>query len=137
MGQVNPVLCAGARLRGGVGFFELNLESMIASPRKELTYRPLPRFPRITYDLSFIVSNAVTHQAVMDGVEATGGEFLVDTELVAVFAGAPIPEGHKSLSYRLTFGSDERTLRDDEVKPAVDAVVARVGRDTGGYLREA
>jgi len=137
MGQVNPVLCAKARLRGGVGFFELNLESMIASPRKELGHKPLPRFPRISYDLSFIVADAVTHQAVVDGVTAVGGELLEDTELVAVFAGAPIPEGHKSLSYRLTFGSEERTLRDDEVKPAVDAVIARVGRDTGGYLREA
>jgi phenylalanyl-tRNA synthetase beta chain len=137
MGQVNPVLCAKARLRGGVGFFELDLEPMIASPRKELTYQPLPRFPRISYDLSFIVPNAVTHQAVMEGVEAAGGALLKDTELVAVFEGAPIPEGHKSLSYRLTFGSGERTLRDDEVKPAVDAVIARVGRDTGGYLREA
>ena len=137
MGQVNPVLCAKARLRGGVGFFELDLEPMIASPRKELTYQPLPRFPRISNDLSFIVPNAVTHQAVVEGVEAAGGELLKETELVAVFEGAPIPDGHKSLSYRLTFGSDERTLRDDEVKPAVDAVIARVGRDTGGYLREA
>ncbi|MFH1533227.1 MAG: phenylalanine--tRNA ligase subunit beta [Pseudomonadota bacterium] len=137
MGQVNPVLCAKARLRGGVGFFEIDLEPMIASPRKELTYRPLPRFPRITNDLSFIVAQGVNHQTVVDGILAVGGEFLVDTELVAVFRGAPIPEGHKSLSYRLTFGSDVRTLRDEEVRPAVDAVTARVGRDTGGYLREA
>ena len=137
MGQVNPVLCAKARLRGGVGFFELDLEPMIAAPRKELVYSPLPRFPRITYDLSFIVERAVTHQAVMDGIVATGGEFLVDTELVAVFEGNPIPEGRKSLSYRLTFGSEDRTLRDDEVRPAVDAVIARVSKDTGGYLRDA
>jgi len=137
MGQVNPELSAKARLRGAAGFFELNLEPMIAAPLKELVHRPLQRFPRISYDLSFIVAHEVTHQTVLDGVEAAGGEFLLDTELVAVFEGAPIPEGHKSLSYRLTFGADERTLRDDEVKPAVDAVVTRVGRDTGGYLRDA
>ncbi|MBM4372070.1 MAG: hypothetical protein FJ098_10480, partial [Deltaproteobacteria bacterium] len=137
IGQVNPELCARARLRGTVGFVELDLEPLIEAPPRDRAWRPLPRFPRIARDLSFIVRRDVTHEALAAAARAAAGEHLVELELVALFEGAPIPEGHKSLSYRLTFGAEDRTLRDDEIRPAMDAVVVRVAEATGGHLRDA
>ena len=50
-------------------------------------------------------------------------------------AGRPLAEGEKSLAWRLTFGSDERTLTEAEVDDALAAVAAGLARDVGGRLR--
>ena len=54
------------------------------------------------------------------------------TTLVAVrefdrYQGKGVPDGHVSLSIRLTFRDADRTLTDAEVQQAVDAIVAALG----------
>ena len=39
-----------------------------------------------------------------------------DAQLVGVYQGSNIPEGKRSITLRLEYRSDERTLRDDEVE---------------------
>jgi phenylalanyl-tRNA synthetase beta chain len=137
LGQVNPFLMGEAKLRGVGVFFELNTDPLLEIPETRGRWKPIARFPRISYDLSFVLARAVPYGAVAEAVAGAAGDFLAELELVAVYEGKPIPEDHRSLSFRLVFGDDNRTLRDDEVRPAVDAVVEAVKQRCGGTLRDA
>lgn len=136
LSQVNPFVLSQAKIRGVAVCFDLNLEPLYGKTKLQGKYTPLPRFPRISYDLSFVVESAVQHRSIEQAILGAAGGLLKELEFVAFFEGAPIPDGKRSLSYRLVFGDDSRTLREEDVKPAVAAVVQAVKDACGGVLRE-
>ncbi|NOZ02053.1 MAG: hypothetical protein GXP54_09220, partial [Deltaproteobacteria bacterium] len=56
-------------------------------------------------------------------------------DLVAVYEGPPIPDGSKSLSFRMTFAAPDRTLSDDEVREVMTRLVEAAG-EIGAVIRE-
>ena len=48
-----------------------------------------------------------------------------------------LPDGSRSIAWRLTFQADDRTLTDDEVNAIHARVAARVGAELGITLRGA
>ena len=48
-------------------------------------------------------------------LKSAAGSDLAEIEFVRQYAGAPLPEDRKSVSYRLTVGAPDRTLSSDEV----------------------
>ena len=40
---------------------------------------------------------------------------LIDFEIIDIFTGKNVPEGQKSVTIRLVFGSDKRTLEEEEI----------------------
>ena len=55
--------------------------------------------------------------------------------LFDVYRGAGIPEGSRSLAYRLRFCSPERTLTDEEVGALRAGCIEAVEREFGAVLR--
>ena len=51
--------------------------------------------------------------------------------LFDVFRGGTIPEGHTSLAFALEFRAPDRTLTDEEVEPALVAIVDRSRAELG------
>ncbi len=51
------------------------------------------------------------------------------------YAGAPVPDGKVSLALRLSIADPGRTLTDDEIEGAVDAVVRALRERFGAELR--
>ena len=97
--------------------------------------RPLPRFPSVQRDMAFqITEAALTTAAVEAVIRREAGPLLRD---VAVFDVFRLPDGSRSLAWRLTFQADDRTLTDDEVNVIHARVAARVGAELGITLRGA
>ena len=72
---------------------------------------------------------------VAAAIRGAAGELLVDLTLFDVFRGAPVPDGRRSLAYRLRLQAADHTLTDDEITSVRDAVVDAVGGSVGATLR--
>jgi phenylalanyl-tRNA synthetase beta chain len=93
----------------------------------------LPRFPSVQRDMAFPVSDAALTTAAVEAViRREAGPLLRD---VAVFDVFRLPDGARSIAWRLTFQADDRTLTDDEVNAIHARVAARVGNELGLTLR--
>ncbi len=79
-------------------------------------YRPVPTTPAAEIDLALVVPDAVTAAQVEGSIRATAGDLLEQLRLFDAYAGKGIPEGTRSLAWRLTFRHPERTLRDKEIE---------------------
>jgi phenylalanyl-tRNA synthetase beta chain len=55
--------------------------------------------------------------------------------LFDVYRGESIPAGHKSLAYALTYQTDEKTLKDEDVAKLRKKIVALAERELGAKLR--
>jgi len=78
-------------------------------------YRALPATPAAEFDLALIVPNDMPAARVEDLIRAASGELLEQVTLFDEYRGDAVPNGFRSLAWRLTFRHPERTLRDKEV----------------------
>lgn len=79
-------------------------------------YVPLPTQPAAEFDLALLVPDAVPAGDVEQLLRFTGGEMLEHCVLFDEFRGKGVPDGSRSLAWRLTFRHPERTLRDKELE---------------------
>lgn len=87
-----------------------------ATHREPVRYRALPTTPAAEFDLALLVPDAVAAGAVERVLREVSGAQLERLELFDEFRGAGVPEGTRSLAWRLTFRHPERTLRDKEIE---------------------
>lgn len=118
--------------------FELDLDAV--TQRQVPAFEPVPKFQPAERDIAVIVADSVTHRALMDAIHgADTGGLLRDALLFDVYkpqqSTAAMRADEKSLAVRLTLGSTEATLTDDQIESAVRAVVERVATQLGGRLR--
>ncbi len=84
-------------------------------------------------------SSSTRRRPAADGRRRRSGRtpapLLQALDLFDIYRGRPLADAEKSLAWRLTFGSDERTLTESEVDDAMAAVAAGLATDVGGRLR--
>jgi phenylalanyl-tRNA synthetase beta chain len=85
-------------------------------PRGPVRFVPIPTFPAAEFDLALLVPETLPAGDVERVLRSAGGELLERCVLFDEFRGAGVPEGTRSLAWRLTFRHPERTLRDKELE---------------------
>jgi phenylalanyl-tRNA synthetase beta chain len=83
-------------------------------------YRPLPTFPAVERDLALLIPNGVAAADVDAAIRSAAGPALEALFPFDLFAGTGIPEGTRSVAWRLRFRTAERTLTDAEVDAAIN-----------------
>jgi phenylalanyl-tRNA synthetase beta chain len=135
LGELHPRAARSLGIEGRVVVAEMELDPLQAAASRPFRLLEVPRFPPIRRDLAFVVPEEVPAGAVQAAVEGAGGELLDRTSLFDVFRGGVIPEGRKSLAFALEFRAADRTLTDEEVEPAITAIVDRSRSEFGAELR--
>ena len=118
--------------------FELDAEALM---QRELpVFVPIQHQQSVWRDLSVVVGDAVTHDALMAAIGAAGQKTLIrSTRLVDLYTPTqPVGEmrvGERSLSVRLELLDDEAPLTDERINAAVSNVIASLGQRLGVRLR--
>lgn len=134
IGEVHPAV-AGQWDLGSCLAFEIKLAELLkASPLGNEVYEDFTPFPPVDRDVAVVIAEGVAAGAILDAVREAGGPLLVDTAIFDVYRGKGIAEDEKSIALRLRFRAADRTLSDEEVDPAWNAVVAAL-EGLGGRLR--
>ena len=88
---------------------------------EERKYKPLPKYPSTSRDLSLVCDDEVTSDEIIDIIRKNA-KHLESVSIFDMYKGEQVPAGMKSLSYKLILRKKDATLTDDEA----DAVVAKV-----------
>ncbi len=121
-------------LDGRAAVLDLDLDTVQRIRPRDKTYTPLRRYPSSQFDLSVIAGVRELAAELGAKVKGFAGELLESIEYVRQYSGPPLPENTKSVSFRLTVGSPERTLSSDEVG-AIRAQIIEGMRGLGYDLR--
>ena len=114
-GLVHPELATRRKLRQEVFLAEIYLDRLYQHVLRAPNYLPIPRFPAVERDFSFIFSDTVTFKQVHGAVQRLQIPELRGFSPVEIFRGGAIAAGKYSVLLRATFQSAERTLRDEDV----------------------
>ncbi|HEX8816300.1 MAG TPA: phenylalanine--tRNA ligase subunit beta [Terriglobales bacterium] len=133
-GQLAAEMAATRKIRQDIYIAEIYLDQLYKHGLRNILYRPLPKYPAVERDFSFIFDDSI----VFEGIQRAVGDLrLSDLQSFVpaeIFRGGSIPAGKYSLLLRAMFQSAERTLRDDEVA-AWSGMIIKVLEKLGGTLR--
>ena len=131
VGEIDPAVLDGLGIACRVGVVELDLHRLLAEPRRPDEARPVSRFPSSDVDLAFAVREDIPASAVEASLRAAASDLLEHIFLFDAYRGPGLPEGTRSLAFRLRFTAPDRTLTDAEVaavrQAAIDGVVSAHG----------
>jgi phenylalanyl-tRNA synthetase beta chain len=132
-GQLHPAVIERTGLPKGTCAAEVNLAAIPVG--ESLPAPKVSPFPAVFQDVSLVVDEAVSAQAVVEAVRAGAGELLEAIQLFDVYTGPQIGEQRKSLTLALRFRAADRTLTEDEASAARDAAVAAAAQAVGAVQR--
>ncbi len=121
-----------------VGWLDLDIGTLLNRDlvtRRPEEARPISRFPSSDIDLAFVVADSVPAGAVERTLRRSGGELLESVELFDVYRGASVPEGSRSLAFRLRFCALDHTVTDEEVGQLRTQCIGAVEREHQARLR--
>jgi phenylalanyl-tRNA synthetase beta chain len=102
---------------------------------QEPEYRQVYRQPVVYQDIAVIAPVTITAEQVRHLIRETAGTLLEGVALFDVYTGAPIPEGQRSLAFRMSFRAPDRTLADGDVNKIRDKITRRLGSELGATTR--
>ena len=135
-GQLSNSLASKIDALGGVFVAEVSLDFPISGQGSRATFREFGKFPAITRDIAMIVPEDLTHEKIWDVIFRPNEPVLEKVEFFDLFSGGEVPDGKKSVAYRLTYRDRSRTLTSEEVSAVHAKIRERLRRDLGAELRE-
>jgi len=115
IGTLTEEIAAGYKFRQPVFVAEIDLSALLEKSETPVLYAPLPRFPSVVRDVSLLLDRKVPVARLLNAVANQKVSDCRAAQLVGVFEGENIPEGKRSVTLRMEYRANDRTLRDAEV----------------------
>ena len=109
----------------GAFFIEVESEKLLKNFLRSQEFKGVNRFPFVKRDLSFIIPQGVENSTVVGIIREVGG-FVEKVDVLDVYTGKGIPEGCRSITYRIYFRNPQRTLRAEEVEERIEGILVKL-----------
>jgi phenylalanyl-tRNA synthetase beta chain len=137
--------CLG-KLRGEIGeafslkdvlyAAELDLVGLFEKQPRIFQYAPVPKFPAVSRDLSFLADSGISYQDLREALEKLAIPHLEKFELVDHFSGPSIPQGKVSLTIHFVYRNPQATLLAEDVDKMEKRIIGRLKPAFGLQLRQ-
>ncbi len=135
VGRLSDDISASYKFKQTVFVAELNLTSALSQSQSQVTYKPLSKFPGIGRDVSFIVDRKTALESIKTSIERQRNELCRSVVFVDIYEGKGLQEDERSITVRLEYRSDERTLIEDEVEVLHKKIIERTEDELGIKMR--
>jgi phenylalanyl-tRNA synthetase beta chain len=120
-GQIHPQLRTERGLPDEIYVFALDLDVILDELAKDEVMVPrfsaYSNFPPSSRDIAFFISTDTSVAQLQQAMQRSGGKLLDHVELFDQYQGKNVPEGQRSLAFRLVYRAGDRTLTEDDIDP--------------------
>jgi phenylalanyl-tRNA synthetase beta chain len=138
-GQIHPQLRREKGLPESVYIFQLDLDVLLTSLEQEEilvpTFHPYSTYPASDRDIAFFAPVKVSVVELEKAITKAAKDLLESVELFDEYRGENVPEGQRSLAFRLIYRASDRTLTEAEVEPVHNKVREALVEKFGVNLR--
>lgn len=124
-GQIHPTFTLNEGLKTKLYFFEFNTEILnyFSTKKNLISYRQYSSYPISYLDLSFLVNKLISAEEIRQIIYKLGYPLLKTINIVDYYYNKPIKNGYCSLTFKLKFQSETRTLSTEEVRKITDPII--------------
>jgi len=135
IGLLSDEISTAYKFRQPVYVAEVDLQTLLEARQPDILYRPLPVYPSMQRDVSLLAKRNVGFAEIKKTVETQGFELLRRVEFVDVYEGKGVADDERSITIRLEYRSDERTLMEDEIEAIHAQILQKVEENLGAKQR--
>ena len=119
IGRIHPSIEKEA-----VFVMEINLDKLFEKKVGKMKFKEISKFPTVKKDISLLVDKNTYSQEIEKKIKKSGGSLLIDISVFDVYEGKNLENNKRSIAYSLTFGTEKRTLSDEEVNGILEKIIA-------------
>nr|MBA3786524.1 phenylalanine--tRNA ligase subunit beta [Acidobacteriota bacterium] len=135
LGRLSDEIAANYKFKQPVYVAELDLQTVLAQRLPTILYRPLPKYPSVARDVSLLVKRNLSFAEIRNAIAEQNAELCRSVEFVDVYEGKGIADDERSITIRLEYRSDERTLIDEEVDAIHSQIIKNLENNLGAKQR--
>jgi len=136
LGKLTKQALKSFGIKQDVFFLDIDLDIVGCLAVDRPKFKPLSKFPSVSWDLACIVREDVGAGAMADAIVEHRFPLVNRVEVFDVYRGKPIADGKKSVALSITYHSDEQTLDDSTVGKVHAAIIDFICLQFDGQLRE-
>ena len=121
IGKLHPQIT-----KADVYVFEINLDKLLDKKVGKMKYKEISKYPIIKKDLAVIIDKNETSEKIATLIKKSAGGLLTKIEIFDVYTGQAIAKDKKSIAYSLSFGTNDRTLTDEEINAILEKIIANL-----------
>ena len=138
-GQLHPQLRREKGLPNSVYVFQLDLDVLLDSLGQDeilvSTFQPYSTYPASDRDIAFFAPVKISVAEIQKVITKAGKDLLESVELFDEYRGENVPQGQRSLAFRLVYRASDHTLTEAEVEPVHNKVREALVEKFGVNLR--
>jgi phenylalanyl-tRNA synthetase beta chain len=136
MGQVSPTIARQFGIKQDVWYAEINWHALsVRFMEKNILVEPLSRYPDVRRDLSMVVDEQTSFDAIRRTILDAAPQIVSEVNLFDVYEGKNLPVGRKSYAVSVTLKDTTKTLHDQEIDDVMQRIIQRLDRKIGAVLR--
>ncbi len=118
-------------IKGDAALAEIDLDALLKLVVGEHEYQPLAKYPSVMRDISILVEPTVRVGEIMQTIQEIDLKYIEDVDLIDEYDVAP----KRSLTFRIIFQAQDRTLTDKEVNQEMEKIVKVLKNKFGVQIR--
>ncbi|NEQ49078.1 MAG: phenylalanine--tRNA ligase subunit beta [Leptolyngbya sp. SIO3F4] len=138
-GQLHPRLRQERDLPAEIYVFELSWDAiatcLVSDRFRAPKFKSYSTYPGSDRDIAFYASVDISVADLEKLISRTGGQLLESVTLFDEYRGEGVPDGQRSLAFRMFYRSNERTLTDQDIDPLQEKIRAALEKKFKVSLR--
>ena len=135
IGEVHPLVLENFSIKETVCALELELDEIYKLSSKKAMLESITKYPAVERDIAVLLKNDIMASAAVKAIKAGGTELLRDVVVFDVYTGGQVPEGYKSIAFKLKLQAAEKTLTEKDVNEVVQNILDKLEQDLEAKLR--
>ncbi|HKP86957.1 MAG TPA: phenylalanine--tRNA ligase subunit beta, partial [Blastocatellia bacterium] len=134
-GRLHPSVASQFKFRQPVFVGEIEFGRLLELPADEVRYSALPRLPASSRDVSALLPDTAMWGEIEKAIKELGIREVAGLRVFDMYTGKGMPDGMRSLAFRVTYRGEGRTLTDEEVSRMHERVRQLLESRFGAQLR--
>lgn len=135
IGTINQDIETYYKFKQPIYVAEIDLQAVLSASGSPVVYSPLPKFPAVVRDISFLVKRTLAFSQIVETIREQDVELCRSIDFVDIYEGKGVADDERSLTIRIEYRSDDQTLTEAEVNAVHESVIKNVESSLGARQR--
>lgn len=135
IGRLNDDISGSYKFKQPVFVAEVDLQTLLEAKQQSVLYYPLAVYPSVQRDVSLLIKRDVSFANIKQTIDEENFELLQKVEFVDIYEGKGVADDSRSITIRLEYRSNERTLLEEEVESVHSKILNTLSEKLGANQR--
>ena len=135
IGEVHPLVLDKFDISEKVCAFELDVNTLFKLKEKKNMMEQIAKYPVIERDIAVLLKQETKASEAIKVIKDAASQLLQEVIVFDIYTGEQVPEGYKSVAFRLTFQSMDRTLKEKEINSLIEGILGSLDQELKAQLR--